>query len=453
MKNKANALTVVKGVKKFGGKDGKRGSAADFLKQRLGQKVRELRPDGDVDECRQESKVPKHPDLAAMQAEAARRSSEFDRGNSGDPAENEMQDAAQVNPDREVENTRKRFYAECKKVIVAADVVIEVLDARDPASCRSEELEKEVVHAGKRLVLLINKIDLVPREAVEAWLKHLKRSHPVVAFKAMHGECKRSKHAMVSSVKASEGLLRSTHAVVGADDLMQLLKNYARTGVSSVQKAHINVGIVGYPNTGKSSVINSLKRHNAVEAGGRAGVTKVMQEVQLDSKVTLIDSPGVVFEGESGDAAVILRNVVAVDRLADPVGVVEALVAKAPRQALLQYYGLERDFSSVSDFLVHVARARGKLKRGSGLDLPSAAKSVITDWTTGKLRYYVMPPEGSEAMAMAAEEETAQIVQNLAPALDIDALLSGKGCVPTVLGAPSRRAAADSDICMAEMDM
>ncbi|CAL1143717.1 unnamed protein product [Cladocopium goreaui] len=208
----------------------------------------------------------------------------------------------------------------------------------------------------------------------------------------------------------SDGLLRSTHAVVGAEDLMQLLKNYSRQHGTQM-KGHISVGVVGYPNTGKSSVINSMKRHSAVETGGRAGVTKVAQEVQLDSKVTLIDSPGVVFEGSSNDPSVVLRNVVRVESVVDPVAVVEALAAKAPREALLNFYGL-RDFKDVSEFLIHVAQVRGKLKKnaggaGAGLDLASAARSVISDWTTGKFRYYVLPPASSSQDAAIAEAAAA----------------------------------------------
>merc|ERR550525_1408392 len=174
-------------------------------------------------------------------------------------------------------------------------------------------------------------------------MTHLQGSFPTIAFKAARGGAQRPTHAMTSVSRAPQGLLRSTHAVVGADELMQLLKNYARLG-GGKNKGHISVGIVGYPNTGKSSVINSMKRHSAVEVGGRAGVTKAMQEVQLERKVTLIDSPGVIFEGSSDDPSIVLRNVVRVEGIADPVGVVEALVAKAPRDALLSFYGMERDF-------------------------------------------------------------------------------------------------------------
>lgn len=430
---------------KPGQKPNLRKDAASFLKQRLNQKVKNLQSvsAGDDDDMGLEEATDGVKSLEEIQMEASRRGEEF-----AEQREVGQEEAGLTNANREAENTRKKFYTELRKVLRAADVIVEVLDARDPGACRCTALEREVTSSGKRLILLLNKIDLVPREAVDAWVKHLQRSHPAIAFKACHGGAHRATHAMTSASGASDGLLRSTHAVVGAEDLMQLLKNYSRQSGTRM-KGHISVGVVGYPNTGKSSVINSMKRHSAVETGGRAGVTKVAQEVQLDSKVTLIDSPGVVFEGSSDDPSVVLRNVVRVESVFDPVAVVEALAIKAPRQALLDFYGLP-NFQEVSDFLIHVAQVRGKLKKNSGgasagLDLASAARSVISDWTTGKFRYYVLPPSSSAQDAALAEAETAEVVTTLAPALDIDALF-GKGENPSVLGAPKDT----DDDCMGE---
>jgi len=409
------------------------------LKQRLGKKVRDIRAEPGQDAAPglppQAVLSEAAEALKSLRAEAEQRSSSFAKVFGADPMGAAEETLRGTNPGREAENTRKRFYVELRKVMASADVIIEVLDSRDPMACRCIEMEKEVTSSGKRLVLLLNKVDLVPKHAVEAWMKHLKRSFPVLAFKAAHGGAKRPTHAMTSLANAPEGLLQSTHAVVGADELMQLLKNYARMGDGGKAKGQLTVGIVGYPNTGKSSVINSMKRHCAVETGGRAGVTKVLQEVQLDSKVTLIDSPGIVFEGASDDPSVVLRNVVTVESVQDPVGVVDAMLLKAPREAVLKFYGLRRDFSAVAEFLIHVAQARGKLRRGAGLDLPSAARSVIADWTTGKFRYFAMPPNDSGAEA-AAVAETSQILPTMSKAFDIDALFSGAGEKPAVLGAP-----------------
>ncbi|CAJ1432632.1 unnamed protein product, partial [Effrenium voratum] len=330
-----------KGVKKVNVKPGKgtpkpqklgtQKDAASFLKQRLNQKVKNLRIPG-------EDGMELEASVHELLSDAARRGEEFAEQCQAEPTEEE---GPSGNANREAENTRKQFYTELRKVLRAADVIIEVLDARDPGACRCSALEREVTSSGKRLILLLNKIDLVPREAVQAWMKHLHRSHPAIAFKACHGGATRATHAMTSAGNASDGLLRSTHAVVGADELMQLLKNYSRQSGTHM-KGHISVGVVGYPNTGKSSVINSMKRHSAVETGARAGVTRMAQEVQLDSKVTLIDSPGVVFEGSGNDPSTVLRNVVRVESVSDPVAVVEALALKAPRQAWAKAHNVQR---------------------------------------------------------------------------------------------------------------
>mmetsp|Transcript_94139 Transcript_94139/g.177003 ORF Transcript_94139/g.177003 Transcript_94139/m.177003 type:complete len:483 (-) Transcript_94139:25-1473(-) len=414
--------------------------AGNFLKERLGKKVKDLRCTAS-NFTAAAATAPATADLSALKDEAARRVGEFEHQTDAGDVDDDFE-AGALNPHREAENTRKKFYVELRKVVAAADIIVEVLDTRDPLSCRNQELEKQVMSAGKKLVLLLNKIDLVPKNAVEAWKTYLQRSFPTVLFKAARHGAHRPVHAMTSAANAPEGLLRSTHGVVGADELMQLFKNYARIGDAKT-KAHVSVGVVGYPNTGKSSVINSMKRHVAVQVGGRAGVTKIMQEIPIDKKVTLIDSPGVVFAGSSEDPAVVLRNVVSVESVFDPVGVVEALIQKTPRQALLQFYGVGRDFETPAEFLAHVAQARGKLRRGSGLDLPAAAKSVIADWTTGRFRYYVLPPDFTEAEAAAAEAETAEVVQSFAPALDIDAMMGGGdgGAQPAVLGAPVQASA------------
>merc|ERR1712232_1283824 len=183
-------------------------NAASFLKDRQNKKVKDLR-------CGQK--------LDALKEDVQKRNEEFDREQEDDVEEDRFETGNTVNPNREAENTRRRFYAELRKVVVSADIVIEVLDARDPASCRSMELEKEVLAAGKKLVLLLNKIDLVPKHCVAAWKEHLQRSFPTVTFKAARSGAHRPTHAMTSAENAPEGLLRSTHGVVGADELMQLL--------------------------------------------------------------------------------------------------------------------------------------------------------------------------------------------------------------------------------------
>lgn len=85
-------------------------------------------------------------------------------------------------------------------------------------------------------------------------------------------------------------------------------------------KTSITVGVVGFPNVGKSSLINSLKRSKVANVGATPGVTRSMQEIQLDKNVKLLDCPGIVFSSAVGnEAAAALRNAVKVEKLEDPI--------------------------------------------------------------------------------------------------------------------------------------
>lgn len=86
-------------------------------------------------------------------------------------------------------------------------------------------------------------------------------------------------------------------------------------------KKSITVGIIGLPNVGKSSLINSLKRCHVANVGATPGLTRSLQEVQLDKDVKLLDCPGVVMlRSEANDASVALRNCKRIEKLDDPIG-------------------------------------------------------------------------------------------------------------------------------------
>jgi hypothetical protein len=153
--------------------------------------------------------------------------------------------------------------------------------------------------------------DLVPPEVARKWLVYLREELPAVAFKAAT-----KKKGAIKQIRSSQpsmpGATLETSECLGADTLMQLLKNYSR---SNDVKSVISVGVVGLPNVGKSSVINSLKRSNVACTGNAPGITRTVQEVHLDKHIRLLDSPGLVTATAQNPAAEALYGGVKVSAL------------------------------------------------------------------------------------------------------------------------------------------
>jgi nuclear GTP-binding protein len=160
--------------------------------------------------------------------------------------------------------SRRAYLKELKKVVDMADVLLQVLDARDPLGSRIHPSVEAAIlsKTNKKIVLVLNKIDLVPRDVVRDWLLYLRRSHPTIAIKAS-SKSSAPDSSSIHDDDGTDGAASTTSTLspttpVGMEGLLQLLKNYARTsgpggGGSGDNKTTVVVGIIGYPNVGKSS--------------------------------------------------------------------------------------------------------------------------------------------------------------------------------------------------------
>jgi nuclear GTP-binding protein len=176
---------------------------------------------------------------------------------------------------------------------------------------------------------------------------------------------------------------------IGADKLLELLKNYCR--LEGGGKRTITVGIVGFPNVGKSSIINSLKRGKVVGVSSTPGFTKGLQEISLDKDIKLLDCPGVVLAKEQEEA--VLHNVIRTEDIKDPIEVVRLIMNKVNTITFKEVYGLhEMTWETVERFLYYVGDKLKKYKKGGVVDFDKVARLIVKDWNDGKLKYYTTPP-------------------------------------------------------------
>jgi len=222
------------------------------------------------------------------------------------------------------------FWTIVNKVIYESDIVLEIVDSRLPELTRNKEIEDRVKSAGKKLVVVYNKSDLADPG---------------------YGRMK-----------------LSTRKRQGTTVLKRKILELAR-GRDPI------VGVVGYPNTGKSSVINALAGRNKARSSSESGFTKGIQKIRA-GRMMLLDTPGVIpYENKDEDTMAMIG---AIDhsKVRDPEAAVYRLMKQFP--------GFIEDFYDAKD-LDEIAVKLGRLLKGGVPDVEQAARTVLKDWQNGKI--------------------------------------------------------------------
>uniref|UniRef100_A0A8C4Z152 Nucleolar GTP-binding protein 2 n=1 Tax=Gadus morhua TaxID=8049 RepID=A0A8C4Z152_GADMO len=260
----------------------------------------------------------------------------------------------------------KRIWGELYKVIDSSDVVIQVLDARDPMGTRSQSIETYMKKEKpwKHLIFVLNKCDLIPTWVTKRWVAILSAINPTLAF-----------HASLTNS-------------FGKGCLIQLLRQF---GKLHTDKKQISVGFIGYPNVGKSSVINTLRSKKVCNVAPIAGETKVWQYITLMRRIFLIDCPGVVYPSEDSESDIVLKGVVQVEKIKHPEEHIPAVLERAKPEYIQKTYRIPT-WSSPEDFLEKLAFRTGKLHKGGEPDIVTVSKMVLNDWQRGRIPFFVKPP-------------------------------------------------------------
>ncbi|KRX99344.1 Intraflagellar transport protein 88 -like protein [Trichinella pseudospiralis] len=175
----------------------------------------------------------------------------------------------------------------------------------------------------------------------------------------------------------------------GKGALISILRQFAHLHQEHPQ---ISVGFIGFPNVGKSSIINALRRKKVCNVAPIAGETKVWQYVTLMRRIYLIDCPGIVYPTGNNEAQLILKGVIRVENVKDAADYIDAVIERVKREYLVRTYQVP-EWESSEEFLSALAGRSGRLLKGGEPDINTVAKMVLNDFQRGRLPYYVKPPE------------------------------------------------------------
>ncbi|XP_017830055.1 nucleolar GTP-binding protein 2 isoform X5 [Callithrix jacchus] len=181
----------------------------------------------------------------------------------------------------------------------------------------------------------------------------------------------------------------------GKGAFIQLLRQF---GKLHTDKKQISVGFIGYPNVGKSSVINTLRSKKVCNVAPIAGETKVWQYITLMRRIFLIDCPGVVYPSEDSETDIVLKGVVQVEKIKTPEDHIGAVLERAKPEYISKTYKID-SWESAEDFLEKLAFRTGKLLKGGEPDLQTVGKMVLNDWQRGRIPFFVKPPNAEPPVA------------------------------------------------------
>ncbi len=243
-----------------------------------------------------------------------------------------------------------------KKVLTESNLILEVVDARIPYETRNSVVESLAKERNKQLIIVLNKSDLVPKDFILEVKKDIEKQFPAVIF--------------------------SAHKNIGIKELFDIIKHFAK------DKGIVKIGVLGYPNVGKSSVINTLKKKKVATTSPKPGMTVGEKLIKLDENIFLIDTPGIITLEYPEDLA--LKGSWIPDKLEQPVDVALKLLEKIlihKKEALEEAYKIKLSDDPLKA-LEEIGKKLNYKISGGEIDYDRVAKKILWDWLKGNIKAY-----------------------------------------------------------------
>lgn len=257
---------------------------------------------------------------------------------------------------------------EIEENVKLVDIVLMLLDARAPFSCRNRDLEKIV--SRKKLVFILNKMDLASPSYTHQYQKMLQdQGYPVAVMDSSSGK------------GAKEVLQTIKDAYQEQADIMLLKGRRVRSA---------RVMVVGVPNIGKSTFLNCLVGQKVARTGAKPGITRGKQWVRIREDMEFMDTPGLMWpkvEADEQGLKLALLNIVGENAYYEQdvaLYLIKTLKEKAP-QVIFTKYKVEDINLSEMEIFEEIAKKRGYLNKGGVPDIDKTCHLLIQDFRRGNL--------------------------------------------------------------------
>jgi len=264
-----------------------------------------------------------------------------------------------------------------KRIITESDLVLEILDARFVELSRNEEVERLIKEIGRPMIFVVNKKDLVSIEKIREQTDKLKEKGEVVFIS--------------TKKKGDEKILLYK--------IKQIFRKYGKRKMEIRGKfdpkpkykaavADIVVGVLGYPNVGKSSIINFLAHKKKTKVSKKSGATHGIHWINVNKEIKLIDSPGVIPLQKEDEIRYGLIGARDSEALKNPEIVAHAVIKlflKENKKAFEEFYKIPM-IGTPEDIVNKIAEKKSFLLKGGRFDENRAIAVIVRDWQQGRLR-------------------------------------------------------------------